>query len=163
MKNSEDLSTHESEYPVSSTELTEEIKNKLIDILNSLKDILANDLEFADELIKKCLLVPYGVSYTGVSNLIWDKYPDLREYKNGQRLLDLAYTLSGIIGISDPGICAIVYSAELEPYSREENVIRHKLQDNLQKFISDNWERGNFTQEIEILGMTNQLDNWDIE
>lgn len=163
MKNSEELSTHEYEYPVSSTELTEEIKNKLVDILNSLKDILSDDLEFADELIKKCLLVPYGVSYTEISNFIWDEYPDLWEYKDGKKLLDLAYTLTGMIALRDPVILTIIYSAELEPYSRKENFIRQKLQDNLQKFIDDEWERRNFTEEIEILGMVNQLNNMDIE
>ena len=62
-------------------ELTEEIKTKVIETLNNIKEILANNLEFADELIKKSLLISQGVTNNYLNTLIWKEYPNLYEYE----------------------------------------------------------------------------------
>ena len=81
----------------------------------------------------------------------------------GTKLIEVVYNLGSIISIRDPQMRMILDNVGLNHCSPEENLIWNKLQNDLQKFIVDNWERGDFTHEVEMAGMTSQFDNWDIE
>ena len=75
-------------------------------------------------MIKKSLLVGRGIYRDEVTNLIWDEYPDLREYIAGEKLLGVIYNLTRIMGLSDSQLKEVIYRAELEPGSDEEIIYK---------------------------------------
>lgn len=173
MKNSEDLSTHKYEYPVSSIELTGEIKAKITEILNDLKSILANDIEFADELITQSFLLGKGVFSNEIRNLLFDTYPDLYQHEGGARLVDITYDLGKLICCNESLTKQIIYDTYISLYPNTEalsgsdeerivNDIENKLRENIIEFINHTWERDDLTTEASMLGVTNEFNDLDM-
>lgn len=88
MKSSE-ISTANSTQVLESIILPEVIKNDLENIQN----ILQNDHEFFDKLVKECMKIGKGepMYFRCIENLLAEEYPDLTTYKDGYELIQTTY------------------------------------------------------------------------
>ena len=125
---------------------------------------MVDNLELADRVIKKSLLIERGEVYGHeVIDLVWDEYPELSLYEEGRKLTKVIFDLNQITTLSNFELDTIITNVGLNYFSTEENIVRYRLIDNIQKFIIDNWERGDFSQEIDIILMGNRVNNDGLE
>ena len=125
---------------------------------------MVDNLELADRVIKKSLLIERGEVYGHeVIDLVWDEYHELSLYEEGRKLTKVIFDLNQITTLSNFELDTIITNVGLNYFSTEENIVRYRLIDNIQKFIIDNWERGDFSQEIDIILMGNRVNNDGLE
>ncbi len=89
MKSSE-ISTAESTQVLEDIKLPEELKNEVKITVNTIKQLLNNDIFFYKQLINQCLLVgkkDSGFFISDIRKMLIKHYPDLLDYEGGHILI----------------------------------------------------------------------------
>jgi hypothetical protein len=89
--------------------LTTEIRPELEKILRDLKTMLKNNPKFFNLIVEQSLFLGeevngHWVYKSTINQLIWNEYPDLNEYEDGEQLMLLIYDLGQLVTLRDPKI-----------------------------------------------------------